>query len=96
MEIGVEVASREIRTFLLERFCAPQPEALAEDTSLLDTGIVNSAGIVEIIAFLEEQFGIKVEHEEILPENLDSVARLAGFVRRKLGATSGTQASGGA
>lgn len=83
MESGSERAKDEIRSFLLERFYVPQPEALTEETSLLGTGLVNSAGIVEIVAFLEEQFGITVEHEEILPENLDSIGRLVRFVGQK-------------
>jgi len=51
--------------------------------SLLEAGIIDSTGVLEIIEFLEKEFGIKVEDDEILPENLDSIERIAGFVARK-------------
>ncbi len=74
-----------IRAFILDRFYVPQPERLADADSLLETGVVDSTGVLEIIGFLEEHYGIQVENAEILPENLDSVDRLTGFVSRKLG-----------
>lgn len=57
---------------------------LADDTSLLDRGIIDSTGVLEIIVFIEGEFGIKVLDHEVLPENLDSISNIAGYVERKL------------
>jgi acyl carrier protein len=59
------------------------PSALDDEMSLLDSGIIDSTGVLEVVQFIEEQFGIQVKDEELLPENLDSVGRIARFVERK-------------
>lgn len=57
--------------------------ALKNNDSFLDMGIIDSTGILEVIFFLEESFGIKVEDEEMVPENLDSIDNLVAFIARK-------------
>jgi len=57
----------------------------ADDVSLLREGIIDSLGVVELVSFLQTRFGLKVEQQEVRPENFDSVAKLAAFVRRKQG-----------
>lgn len=59
----------------------------ADDASLLRERIIDSLGVVELAAFLARRFGVRVEQSEVRPENFDSVARLAAFVRRKLEAS---------
>lgn len=54
-----------------------------DDASFLEEGIVDSVGIMELVAFIEENMGFKVADQEIVPENFDSVAQLAAYVRRK-------------
>jgi acyl carrier protein len=56
---------------------------LKDDTSLLDEGIMDSNGALELVSFLEETFGITVEDEELIPENLDSVDNLVGYLKKK-------------
>jgi acyl carrier protein len=77
-----------VREFIRENFYVERPEAIGEDTSLLEAGIVDSTGVLEIIAFLEREFAIVVEDEETIPENLDSVGRIHAFVVRKLRAST--------
>jgi acyl carrier protein len=84
MRESPDVIRADLRGFLAERFYIPNPDQLPDDASLLEKGIVNSAGFIELIGFLEERFQIVVEHEEILQENLDSVDRLLRFVLQKL------------
>ncbi len=72
-----------IRQFILENFYIRDPSEVADDTLLVTNGIVDSTGMLEVIAFLEEQFGIEVADEETTPENLDSIDRMAAFVGRK-------------
>lgn len=58
----------------------------ADDASLLREGIIDSLGVVELVSFLQTHFGLKVEQSDVRPENFDSVAKLAAFVRHKQGA----------
>jgi acyl carrier protein len=74
---------QRIRQFITTNFYVADPSALADDASLLDAGIVDSTGVLEVIGFLESEFGVTVPDNEILPENLDSIARIAAFVGRK-------------
>ena len=57
----------------------------ADDVSFLREGIIDSLGVVELVAFVQKQFGVTVAQHEVTPDNFDSVARLAAFVRRKQG-----------
>ena len=59
----------------------------ADGDSFLEEGIIDSMGIMELVAFVEENFGINVQDEELVPDNFDSVEKLAAYVRRKLPAT---------
>lgn len=74
----------KIRNFITDNFMmGMNPEDLADGDSLLDKGIVDSTGILELIGFIEEDFNIQIEDEELIPENLDSVLNLVNFVNRK-------------
>lgn len=59
---------------------------LADDESLLGAGLIDSTGILELVSYLESQFGIVVADEEIVPENLDSVSQITAYVESKLAA----------
>jgi acyl carrier protein len=83
-----ELESR-IRTFIEENFLFREDrETLSESESLLDAGLIDSTGILELIAFLESSFGIAIDDAEIVPENLDSVRAITVYVERKLAARS--------
>ena len=73
----------QIRAFITSNFYVSDPEALGNADSLLDSGVIDSTGVLEIITFLEEHFGLTVEDAEMLPENLDSIDNIANFVVRK-------------
>jgi acyl carrier protein len=74
---------RQVRDYLVSSFYVPVPEALADSGSLLKNGIIDETGMLEMVAFLESSFGVKIDDAEIAPENLDSIARVAAFVCRK-------------
>ncbi len=77
-------AVRQIRNFILENFMIGRPaEELGDDDSLLDKGIIDSTGVLELVSFIESTFGFTVEDAELVPENLDSVNRIAGYIGRK-------------
>ena len=74
----------QVRDFILENYLfTDDTSALGLDESLLDRGIVDSTGMLEIIMFIEDELGVAVEDEEMIPENLDSVNRIASFVSKK-------------
>lgn len=80
---------QKLRAYVLDTYLFTSDEsALGNDDSFLDKGIIDSTGILELVMFLEEQFGVKVDDAELLPENFDSINRLAQFVARKTGQTT--------
>ena len=75
---------QQIRRFILTNFLFSDDESqLKDDDSLLERGIMDSTGVLELVAFLETEFGVKVADEELVPENLDSVSRIAAFIGSK-------------
>jgi acyl carrier protein len=72
-----------VRDFIAQNFYVPDPSVLSGDASLVDGGILDSTGVLELAAFLENKFKIKVDDSEILPSNLDSIDRVVDFVARK-------------
>jgi acyl carrier protein len=74
-----------VRRFIGENFLfRDADEAITQDGSLLDAGIIDSTGVLELVSFLETTFGIQVHDDEMLPENLDSIQAIASYVSRKL------------
>jgi acyl carrier protein len=82
---GGDVAER-IRAFLVDSFLLGDDDGLDDSASLIEAGIVDSTGVMEVVTFLEESFVIDIADDELVADNLDSVERLAAFVRRKLDA----------
>ncbi len=75
----------KLRLYILENFLfTDNQDELNNDDSFMDKNIVDSTGILEIIEFLEEECSIKIEDEEMIPDNLDSIQKIVSFVERKL------------
>ncbi|MBM4332168.1 MAG: acyl carrier protein [Deltaproteobacteria bacterium] len=72
-----------IRKFIIENFLFEDTGNLKEDTSFLESGVMDSTGVLELVSFIEETFGIVVEDEDLVPENLDSIARIARYIEKK-------------
>ncbi|MDP2270264.1 MAG: acyl carrier protein [Archangium sp.] len=75
----------QVRQFIISNFYVSDPAALADHASLLDAGVVDSTGVLEIITFIESTFSVSVEDQEMLPENLDAVSNIVKFVHKKTG-----------
>ena len=72
---------QKIRQFILTNFLFTEDESLLRnDASLLEEGVLDSTGVLELVAFVESEFGIKVADEELVPEHLDSVASIVAFI----------------
>jgi len=75
---------KKLRDYILENFLFTDDQsALNNEDSFLEKGIIDSTGILEVIYFLEDEFSIKINDEEMLPENLDSVNNIVNFVTQK-------------
>lgn len=80
---------QRVRAYILENYLfTDDAAALNNGDSFLEKGIIDSTGIMEVIFFLESDFGITVEDEDMVPENLDSVDNIVAFVNRKLAAAA--------
>jgi acyl carrier protein len=73
-----------VRHFVVENFLFGEGESLKEDTSFLEMGIIDSTGILELVFFIEETYGIKIEDDELVPENLDNLRNITQFLEKKL------------
>lgn len=73
-----------VRQFILKNLYFAEDSSLDDDASFLETGVVDSMGVMELVAFVQTEWGVTVEPEEIVVENFDSIRKLAAFVRRKL------------
>lgn len=74
----------KLRNYILENFLfTDDPSELEDDDSFMDKQIIDSTGILEVIEFLEDESGIKIEDEDMVPDNLDSVNKIIAFVARK-------------
>jgi acyl carrier protein len=76
---------KTVRDFLFSNLVFDNSTALENDTSFLESGVIDSTGFLELIMFLETTYGIKVASEEMVPANLDSINRVAQFLTRKRG-----------
>jgi acyl carrier protein len=75
----------QIRQYVADNFLfSDDGYQLSDDASFLEEGIVDSTGVLELVMFVEETFSVTVEDEEIVPDNFDSVSRLAAYIRRKI------------
>ena len=75
----------EIRTFIVDNFLFGQDNnQLRDDESFLESGIIDSTGVLELVAFLEQKYQIAIDDQDLMPANLDSVDLLVRFVERKL------------
>jgi acyl carrier protein len=81
--------SDEIRQFVVDNFLFGQgADALKNDESFLETGVLDSTGVLQLVGFIERQYNIVIGDDELVPDNLDSVLKAAAFVDRKLRVTS--------
>jgi acyl carrier protein len=75
---------QQLRDFIIDNFLfGDTSRCPAPQNSLLGKGVIDSTGVLELVNYLQENFGITVMDEEMIPENLDTIQNLVGFIRRK-------------
>lgn len=72
-----------VRKFVIDNYLFGEAEKLKDDDSFMETGIVDSTGILELVRFLESTYHIKIADEELIPDNLDSINKIVAFVQSK-------------
>ncbi len=75
--------AHHLREFIRENFLFGSEVTFSDDDSFLDQGIIDSTGVLELVAFLEEQYRITIDDEELVPDNLDSISNLLRFIASK-------------
>jgi len=73
----------EIRSFIVENFLYGQDDGFGDDVSFLEKGIIDSTGVLELVSFVEDKYGISVDDEELVPDNFDSLNNLSAYIARK-------------
>lgn len=83
----------QLRTFIYQNFLLGQDFVLGDSDSFLQNGVIDSMGVLELVAFLQETYSITVEDEELIPDNLDTFDNLTAYVSRKLESKASMSAS---
>ena len=74
----------KLRQFIIENFLFGNEDAALDDgESFLESGVIDSTGILEVVGFLEDEFGFEVTDDELVPDNFDSVDKLVAYVEKK-------------
>ena len=74
---------QQIRSYIVENFLLGEDSGLESSASLLESGVMDSTGAMELVLFLEQAFNVKIKDEDLVPENLDTIRDIAAFVQRK-------------
>ena len=78
----------EIHKFIVDNFMFGQADGLKYDESLLQKGVIDSTGVLELVSFLQDNFNITVEDDEIVPTNLETINGIVTYVSKKLNGNS--------
>ena len=75
----------QVRQYILNNFLmGGDPERITDSVSFIEKGIIDSTGVLELVSFLQETYGIRIEDAEMVPENLDSLEKIEKYVGSKL------------
>ena len=88
------IIAQQVRSFIVENFLLGQDTGFHDRDSFLEGGIIDSTGVLQLVAFLEETYGITVDDEEVTPENMDSLNNVSAYLCRKLNNTTNANAPG--
>lgn len=79
----IQTVSDRIRDFVLGKFPLARKRGIKDRDALLESGIIDSMGVLEIVAFLENEFGLHISDEELVPENFKNIEQLTAFVNER-------------
>ena len=81
----MELIEQRLQEYILGKFPLAQKQNVSPNDDLLSRGLIDSLGILDVVSFIEQQFGVTVEDEDLVPENFQSIDCMVGFVQRKFG-----------
>ena len=76
-----------VKAYVVENFLFGVDHRIGPDTEFLENGILDSTGVLELVGFLEEKFGIRVEDDELVPDNMNSIEKISLYISKKTGKT---------
>ena len=79
---------QRVRDFISHNFVMADAAELAADQSLMEARLIDSTGVLELVSFIEEEFGVQVSDSDLVPENLDTIGSIVAYVQRKTGETA--------
>jgi acyl carrier protein len=85
MPLETKLIEQQVRTFIIQNYLFGRDDGLLNGQSFVESGIIDSTGVLELVAFLQNTYCIKVADEELIPENLDSVNKILEYLRSKTG-----------
>jgi acyl carrier protein len=88
------LVAQQVREFIVENFLYGQQRAFNDEDSFLENGIVDSTGVLQLVAFLEETYRVTVEDEDLIPANLDSIKNVTLYLSRKVDLAAEAQVGG--
>ena len=74
-----------VKAYIVENFLFGDDHRIGPDTDFLENGILDSTGVLELVGFLEEKYGIRVEDDELVPDNLNSLEKITHYISKKTG-----------
>ena len=84
-QLNSAATKEKVKAFIINNFLLEAGQkVLSDDDSFLEKGIVDSTGVLELVSFIEKTFGFRVEDEELIPDNLDSLSKVTAYVTKKL------------
>ena len=83
-ELTETIIKDKVKEFVINNFLLGNAKNLNDDDSFIEKGIIDSTGVLELVSFIEEAFRIKIEDEELVPDNLDSLNKATSYVKRKI------------
>lgn len=82
---------KELTKYIVNRFMHGDDSKLHFEESFFESGIIDSLGVLQLVSFLEERFGVHIEDEELVPENFETISKLIEFIERKMVAISNNE-----
>jgi acyl carrier protein len=83
MNMAGNHVSIQIRNFILDKFPLARKQQIKDSDPLLESGVLDSLGVLDLVSFVEQEFSVHVADEELVPENFQTIDRIAAFVESK-------------
>lgn len=80
----MHLLQEQLRSYIVEKFPMAKRQGLSPQDDLLSSGLIDSLGILDVVSFIEQQFGVVVQDDDLVPDNFQTIDHMVGFVQRKI------------